>query len=307
MPSTEAITRRVLSGHEVFRHTDSCYYIGENPNAHLQRGYVTAVTAFLELLKQQVDDYYNHLPDRRTNYEDLVYLATQMQDCLTEEYDNPGIQPLIDKLFPGIKPLLEVGDGELRLNWELHELATESVSFIKAIVWRLLSNETTNLDYLRPIKEIVSAYDLTDIFTLDHDLLIETYLRSQDIPFVDGFGSSINGVRYWDRKLYQPCEHPVALFKLHGSINWFRLRPHNASHWEERVGIPDDWDYWHTRSSSGDLQTPLDGRPLFLAGTFNKMLNSTDEIFLDLHYAWQRELTLLTVYWSVATRSVTKG
>lgn len=286
MPLTRTITEKVLSGKDVFRHTDSCYYIGKNPNAHLQKGYVSAVTAFLELLKRQVDDFYAYDPDRDTNYEDLVYLATQIRDCETGEYDNPAIQPLIERLMPDVKPPLTAVDREFRPDWELHELARESVNYIKDIVWHLLSTETTNLDYLRPIKEVTAAHDSTDIFILNHDLLIETYLDSQGIPFVDGFGDPINGVRYWDRTLYQPCRHSTALFKLHGSIDWFLLRPDAASHWEEHVGIPDDWDHWHTRSPSGQLQTSVHGRPVFLAGTFNKMLNYTDEIFLDLHYAF---------------------
>ncbi len=75
--------------------------------------------------------------------------------------------------------------------------------------------------------------------------------------------------------------HPL-LLKLHGSTNWFRLRPDDGTWYDERIGIAVDGDYEHTRDSHGRLQTPVPHRPLFLVGTFNKIADYSQELFAAL-------------------------
>jgi hypothetical protein len=80
------------------------------------------------------------------------------------------------------------------------------------------------------------------------------------------------------------------LFKLHGSVNWFRFQSRSVAGGSEAIGIPLDRDIWHTVDVTGQPQVPSDGRPMFLAGTFNKMLQYTAGIYTDLHYRFYQRL-----------------
>ena len=80
--------------------------------------------------------------------------------------------------------------------------------------------------------------------------------------------------------------------KLHGSVDWFRLRPADASQpwFDDRIGIPLDGDFWHTETVAEVSQDPLGGRPLLLMGTFNKVAEYSRGIFLDLRYGFRSML-----------------
>jgi hypothetical protein len=294
MPSVKEITERVLSGVGIMRHTDGNYYFGKPLYAHagFHDEYIPRVLAFLKRLLVEIESYYDFDLGRKINYEDLYYLAAQIHDSEVGEYDNPAVQPLIDKIMLDIKYLLVGQDNEIRKKWKLHEIAGEATHYIQDIVWHLLSKELKDLNYLQSIGDACqdSGISCLDIFTLNNDNVLENFLLQRDIKFVDGFGSPVNRVRYWSPELFEEPSFNVRLFKLHGSIKWFLLKPDGKS-WEyERIGIPLDSDIWHTKNSGGDMQMPVHGRPMFLAGTFNKMLQYTSGIYAELHCQLYRTL-----------------
>jgi len=87
----------------------------------------------------------------------------------------------------------------------------------------------------------------------------------------------------------------IRFLKLHGSVNWFLFRPDGESWEHERVGIPLDNDIWHTKNPKGEMQMPLHGRPMFLAGTFNKMLQYTSGIYAELLCQLYRNLRHVSI------------
>ena len=295
MPNIGVITAKILTGDGIIRHTDENYYFGNFSNTHpwSPDEYVSRVLKFLSILKTEVGLYYQQLHEPHTaNYEDLYYVASQIHDSEIGEYDNPAVQPFIDKILPAIQPLLEGKEGEIREKWQLHEIAGEATNYIRDITWHLINKEPTKIDHLNSLKETCSDGQVSgiDIFTLNHDTLLERYLSKNCIPATDGFGKPVNGVRYWDPTLFESGPPKVRLFKLHGSINWFRLRPHGGGWSDESIGIPLEYDFWHTTNPAGEMQLPVDGRPMFLAGTFNKMLQYTSSIYADLFYQFYRSL-----------------
>ncbi len=294
MPSTRNITERVLSGEGVMRHTDGNYYFGDPLYAHMgiPDEYVPRVVIFLNRLKVEIDLYYLYQAGRFTNYEDLYYVGSQIKDSKLEEYDNPAVQPFIDKILPEIRPLLVGKKNEIRKEWQLHELAGEATHYIRDIVWHLFAKEPSRTDHLDSLKDVCLDGQLSsiDIFTLNHDTVLERCLSQNGIQVTDGFGEPLNNVRYWDPDLFETGSSKVRLFKLHGSVNWFRFRPRGGDWSNESIGIPLDWDFWHTKTLQGQMQWPVDGRPMFLAGTFNKMLQYTSGIYTDLHYQFYRSL-----------------
>lgn len=58
-----------------------------------------------------------------------------------------------------------------------------------------------------------------DIFSLNYDRLVETICARQNVRFTTGFSE------VWDPKLFDDEEWDVRLFKLHGSVDWYRVTP----------------------------------------------------------------------------------
>ncbi len=287
MPSTRCITERVLSGEDVMRHTDGNYYFGAPLYSHfgIPDEYVPRVLTFLKRLKVEIDLYYSR-SERFTNYEDLYYVASQIRDSESGDYDNPAVQPLIDKILPDIQPLLVSKQNGIE------EIAREATNYIHDVVRCLLSKEPCSLDHLSCIRDACQDSILSniDVFTLNHDTVLERCLSQNGVQFTDGFEEPINNVRYWNPDLYDGSPSKIRLFKLHGSIDWFRLRPDGGDWSSERIGrIPPGEDLGRTVNPQGIMQSPM-GRPMFLVGTFNKMLDYGSEIYADLHYQFYHSL-----------------
>lgn len=294
MPCVKQITERVLSGTGVRRHTAGNFEFGQPLYVHagLPDEYVPRVVTFLRRLSVEIEQYYSSDHDRWVNYEDLYYVAAQIHDSEVGEYDNPIVQAFVDKIMPDIKQLLVGQENEIRKKWELHEIAGEATHYIHDIVWHFLSTEPADLDYLHCVQDACNDIKSASVnlFTLNHDTVIERYLNICGIKYTDGFGQPINDVRYWSPEVFEDSSHNVRLFKLHGSVNWFLFEPHATSWRNHPVGIAVNGDFWHTKNPDGQLQRPIDGRPMLLAGTFNKMLQYTSGIYADLYFQLHRAL-----------------
>jgi hypothetical protein len=288
--STDDVTKRVLSGTGVYRHTDSTYYLS-SPAA--VGSYLKPVTQFLAELGALVDRYlarFDGSCGRTCNYEDLSYLAGQIHGSESGEWDNPALLPLHDQLQPAIKRLLANEHGNSI--GSLIDLAAEAQNYIADVVWRLLDIPPTGTNHLDLATSALADPDLRveAIGTLNHDTHFERSLRDRGISLSDGFEKTINDVRYWKPRLLLTRTASVPYLKLHGSIDWFRFRPKGTTWWEEEIGIPLIDDYWHTHDAHGQLQYPIDGRPLLLVGTHNKISEYSSGVFADLHFVFRQRL-----------------
>jgi hypothetical protein len=294
MPGVKQITEKVLLGAGVRHHTIGNYDFGPPLYAHagFPDEYVPRVVAFLKRLSVEIEQYYSPDNDRAVNYEDLFYVAAQIHDSEVGEYDNPIVQAFIDKIMPDIESLLIGRENEIRKKWNLHEIAVEATHYIHDIVWRSLTAEPADIDCLRCVSEACQDNEISsvDLFTLNHDLVLERSLDRWNVKYTEGFGPSINGVRYWSPENFEDPSCSVRIFKLHGSVNWFLFEPNPATGRNEPVGIVLDWDYLHSKNPDGKLQRPVDCRPMLLAGTFNKMLQYTTGIYADLYCQMYRAL-----------------
>ena len=165
----------------------------------------------------------------------------------------------------------------------------ETRHYIADIVWRALCHKPKpgSLSHLGVIAHACNSvnYRVTSISTLCHDTHVETFLEKKGIPLADGFDAEPeSGVRYWNGNFSPSGTTPF--LKLHGSVNWFRLRPDSGDFYHEKIGIPLD-DYQHTRTIDGNLQTAVDFRPLLLVGTFNKISEYSSGIFRELHHRFR--------------------
>lgn len=306
-PNIKDITEAVISGNNVIRYSDCTYCILKpdgytyllndmqsikTPGYNMYREQVDRILKFINLIKIEIEKYYKNWPSRSINYEDIYFAIDQFYNCESGEYDNPAIKPFIEKYLPDIMPLLSGPYNYIDDRCEPYQLADEAMNYIRDIVWQKLALIPNNIDYLKTLFEscISDNQRQLEIFTLNHDMVIESALKKAEIKFCDGFSEPEGKMRYWDPTTFNSIESNVKLFKLHGSINWFRYRPDNGCRYNDYVGIPLDFDIDHIKDSSGRFQMPLDGRPMILVGTFNKMLNYTYSLYSEMHFQFHRAL-----------------
>jgi hypothetical protein len=286
VPSTSKITEHIFSCENVYRHTDGLYRRVQDINAHINRSedYLRRIKGLIQIVKEEIEDYY--LDVVHSDYERTYYIVRQIQDSERGELDNPVVQAFIDRIRDRVTKLLIQREDEI-IRFYLLNLASETLNYITGHLQDLLYNRAWETDYLdRSVGNAVGDSILdVDIFTLNHDEVLEQYLVRKGIQCIDGFGSEINGVRYWKPETYRDDSQGVRLFKLHGSINWCEF--------PKGVGIPLNRDPWHSRNPVGDYQHPDLSRPglaVILIGTFNKMLEYTQGVFAELYYLFRKRL-----------------
>ena len=250
----------------------------------------------LRYLSTRFDSYYQQTFGRGMNYEDLFYVASQLRDELTGEANNPIGATAMETLLS-------------ERNFDLSQLS-HSLDYISDLVASSLRQPATQLDHLQPLKAAWQEAPLQtlDIFTLNHDLLLEHYFQDQDIPLVHGFDAVINNVRYWNPTLFGATIHGIRLLKLHGSIDWYRFRPIRSNNWyDEMIGIYQG-KYLSDAHGPNDVRLEtVDPRPLLLIGSFNKIPEYTRRIFLDLYYEFRRLLDQSTILVSCGYGFADKG
>lgn len=284
--STCQLTERVLRGDGVVRHTDETYYLGEE--CSLPYPYVSVSARVLAAIKARVDHTLKEARGSKANYEDLIYMLRQISDFESGEVENPVVGPFLQGLTPSLELLLVELNGRIDT---VGGLAREAEHYVRDVVWRLLDRPAGDSSHIGVITSILhDASGQAIIATLNHDTHLEKFIRAQGFELEDGFGPEVGGVRYWQPLRPEPTGHAVAYFKLHGSVDWYWLRPNGGTWYDDRVGMPAGDDIWHTRSPDGPLQTPLSGRPLMVMGTFNKYLDYSSSLFATVHSDWRRAI-----------------
>ena len=296
-PSTECLTKQVLSGRGVVRQTNSSYCIDDtfvasddtpDPANIIDRE--NSVKTRLDRnianwLYEAAKSYYASYHEYPTiNYEELFYLAGQACDDYAGEMENPAIHSFTRDLQDYI--VTETA-GE---RYKPLELCRETRNYIADIVWHSLGrHEPEHAIHLERLARVCRSGEVTSISTLCHDNHVERFLRECDIALSDGFSEPENDVRYWKGDF--PAAGTIPFLKLHGSVDWFRFRPDGGNLYDDRIGIPPpDVFYDHTETPDGDGQIAADYRPILLIGTFNKISQYTSGMFLDLHYRFRATL-----------------
>ena len=290
-PSTQEITRRVLSGDGVWRHTDSNYYVspdGRQPPSEQRDGRPPrAAIRTAHRLNAEAEGHFSVYGGRRPHYEDLFYMADQAYAEEVGEMENPAVGEFAIKLKRDLAPLLVDKTGV-----SYAELLSETKNYIADIVWGLCREGGGDEQaHLRIVEDACREGRVASISTLSHDCHVENYLRGRGIRLVDGFSEEARGVRYWDGGL--SARGCIPFLKLHGSVDWFRVRTNAdaATLYDERVAsIPPAIYHHRVPASDGTVLESLDGRPLLLIGTFNKISEYSGGIFRDLHYGFRQAI-----------------
>ena len=119
--------------------------------------------------------------------------------------------------------------------------------------------------YFQSLQDFVKAFGSIDVFTPNYDLCMECVLEHCDIPYTCGF--DMHG---WNSGLFNNSNVKVRIYKLHGSLDWYRDE--------------EDQAVYSLQAPPEDRIPAADPPPLLIFGTTHK-LTATDP-FLYLAYTF---------------------
>ena len=300
LPSIGEITDCVLSGKRFRKHSSNVWEMTKQVNGKqtdISKD-VWRVTTFLKRLKAEADLYYLYDKDRTTNYEDLYHLAAQVNDSVMGKYHNPALKPFLDSILPDVRVLFAEDEEDnrseiVRDHQGLAYLSDDTTNYITDVVWRVIQNKQLSpapLTHLNCITCACQEVERVDLFTVNHDTLLEDCLRQSSIEITDGFGAEDEfHIRHWNPQVFESVATKVCLIKPHGSLDWFYFRGINEDRTNHFLGLhPNPGQEF--LENNGRLVMELDGRPVLLIGTVNKMLEYLRGIFLQLHLQFYHRL-----------------
>lgn len=294
LPSANEITNKILIG-EWNRHTDSNFYPGRNTNPVFAKNDITPkIQIFLKFIKEYADEYFAKRMIGEANYEHIYFIVNQLHNELTFESDNPALKPFIQFIenkfdFENNKEFFEY-DKPIGFK----DLVWRSEDFINCVIWQSLysENDPIGFELITEILNFNKNLNL-DIATLNHDLILEKYLDNNSITFFDGFSEPNGDFCYFTPNNYSKCIQRIKLYKLHGSLNWYRLRT-----FDENKKLTTDFyaklvgnNHWNVQDKEGNfLGNTLESYPIFLSGTGNKLSAYNSGIIKFIHLEFDEVL-----------------
>lgn len=245
---------------------------GKNPNPLIPDDTTLSVKAFLEKVRECADDYLAHLSRggkvRPAHYEDLFSLAEQASRPEIDHVPNLAVVEFLRRLRKETHAihssfLSPVGGADPFIS-----LAETSCDFLHWVVDHTLRNRMQKRSGLSVLGDAARVVEHLDVFTLNHDTLVEEELKDAGFGHEAGFGDRTHG----EFSVYQPgwSEKPrhdkTRIFKLHGSLNWYLYEFPN---WARQYAIPDG-DPFGGHDQNGQIVNPLGWRAAFLSGTIVK-------------------------------------
>jgi hypothetical protein len=309
LPSSETIMSELLAGKVTFPlavtnqdedkfifHTgDEQYLIGKLPNNGLLVD--ERILMFLRSLRQEADNYF--YGRRPANYEDVFYMVWQIVGSRSGHVDNPAANLLIRQLDKEFSSLYGHAKEETQTERDyfpkqnrenrlcianIGQLAQKTYNYVQRYLYAALGIPNPRLDAFAWVKDAIddSRYSRKLFFTLNNDLLLETFFSSENIDYTDGFSPApaTDARRSWDGDGLDSAKAPL-LAKLHGSINWF---------FSDRGIVSTSI---HDRSRDLALKGPI-----VLIGRDNKQKEYCKPLFQELHsqfYCRLKELNRLIV------------
>jgi hypothetical protein len=265
-PMTSDITSKILSGEDiVYKWTNYCIEPMNTNSFYKER--VNRAVRFVNAIKDEFKDHYS-FSGREMNYEDIFNLLDSIHSEEWGTFENPIISKNYTDQFQKEYPALFESwcslPGEID---SMIEVTSYAQDYIADIVEAMLDKppmDYKHLEFLNILNE-EPDYERINIFTLNHDLLLESYLSQEKLPFSDGFDVNKKWVGIYNRKF--------RLLKLHGSIGWY----YHAGN--------DDYEDFISKAYYRDNL-----RPMLLIGSLNKLVAYNRGLYFKLHVLFYQYL-----------------
>lgn len=132
----------------------------------------------------------------------------------------------IEDILDFLRSLKQVAEGSSVRGLSMDDLVNleeKICAEISSLVNVELPNEETPYNHLSNWISTVERDTPIEIFTTNYDLLLEQAFEVKQLPYFDGFSGSRNC--FFDLKAVEENNSPdhwIRLWKIHGSINWYR-------------------------------------------------------------------------------------
>ena len=251
--------------------------------------------AFLKLVRREISRHLHAREAHAPHYEDLYFACLQIWQDAIAEYTNPMIGRSTRRLRQRARSILRRPACGSRTR-TFADLAKAASELIQWAAYEKLQTAITPVN-MGTISAVAKATDELDIFSLNHDLLIEAELRSNGVRFADGFKSGDTSMREFDAA-WDKAGKRVRLFKLHGSINWYLFtfpRKGSVSRHKQFAAIRGDAS--HMPKPGGGYYDLVNPEPMFLTGTTIKEqaygVGLTGELFARFRHRLSQHRTLI--------------
>ena len=270
LPNVSTITNELL--------TKDFFYSGYGDHVtYPQRNTVHKYKKFLKKLSN-----YCVSLNLNNSYEDLFYITTSIQDSLDQrEFGNFYVNYFINSIKFVLTEIIDEKNKKNNkndINSAFKQFIFELNVYIQKFVAKKLRPSENNVYINSFISKLKDEYSY-NIFTLNHDLLLETGLKEKEkekgIYVNTGFGKN----NKFSIDNFKDTSSQFNIFKLHGSINWNRGKDVNRK------------DYIFETDSSTPFNKHTDTSPYFIMGTFNKYELYTYGIFYDLFHEFRVRLS----------------
>ena len=237
-------------------HTDLRFYPSKAPST----GEAERAQEFVRILAAHINPHLQHHERRDANYEDIYAAALQIVWDETSEIINPLVAESVALIRKATEHLFRNQRPHIDRN-AFASLADRATDLVQWTVFHELAKATKPVG-MEAISATAKQTDELDIFSLNHDLLIEHELDRNGITFADGFGA-----RWGDDVLrfswsWNTPGTKVRLYKLHGSLNWYFFRTKLFDQFGKVKGDPE-----HCKDENGHRLSLLQPQPRFLTGT----------------------------------------
>ena len=281
-PTVASITDNLLNG-AWFPHTDWRFYPRPLNEGRDSLSVAQRAQDLLRLIKKQIDPHLSVREMRTSNYEDIYAAARQIFGDEIGETTNPLLADPIAKIKAASANLYSGQEHHIHKN-EFASLLDRAIDLVQSAVYHGLAPVKKPID-LRIISDTMRHAEETDIFSLNHDVLIETQAADAGVTLIDGFGETQGDVRIFNGA-WRVGDPVFRLLKLHGSINWYLIR---FSEWDQFATVKGNPDY--ARDGAGKLLNPLGVLPMFLTGTTVKEQAYGISLFGELFTAFRALLS----------------
>jgi SIR2-like domain len=202
---------------------------GRSPEVLFFLGAGASVPAGLSAILKLVDDFKKWLEkEGKTDYLELTerivqIIATSPKSKnngkvdieklleMTERLENSHEDFLLD-FYENCNPLLQKTKGYHLVSQGNRLLSNEIKAFIKTA----FTEKKLDMGYLKTLNYFINSYRPLHIFSTNYDICIETFCEENDKKYFDGFTPS------WDADEFMKRDVDVLLYKLHGSVRWYR-------------------------------------------------------------------------------------
>lgn len=272
LPGVPELTELILnSDRYASLNTDQCFHVDLPPQRFIipcEHNIPETIAAefirFVQviLLRDTMEKRTNY-----PNYEDIADFIMQFQLSIAQQYENPAL---------GLSYLKEIENFATQRNKNLSRLLEYSIRLMDCILSYFLNhNHSVLLREMKLIQNVIPDVLLgsrINIFSLNHDMIMEDYFMTRDIKYDDGFYPDHNGVYYFNFKRFWNSNEIVRMVKLHGSIDRYY---HNKS----MIRAPDPRNINEPRSN----KFADNFIPSILSGKIVKMLDYSKPIHAELN------------------------